>query len=138
MVDATGEPDRRNRHEHAGFELRPSEGTVPLAPGDAAKESAHTQSPNRSIFMNVERLVQVWSSRERQIAELSVSRRNIERACVYLARPACNQALGSAALEIAVKAHARGLERLRASRSEARKLVHRVDANLGPGRNRAI
>jgi hypothetical protein len=41
MVDATGEPDRRNRHEHAGFELRPSEGTVPLAPGDAAKESAH-------------------------------------------------------------------------------------------------
>jgi hypothetical protein len=138
MVDPAGEPDRRKRHERADFELRSSEGTVPFAPGHAANESAFTQSPNRSIFVNAERLVQVWSSRQRQIAELSVSRRNMERACVYLARPACNQALGFAALEIAVKAHARSLERLRASRSRARNLVHRVDANLGPGRNRAI
>jgi hypothetical protein len=88
--------------------------------------------------VRAERLVQVWSNRERQIAELSISRKKIERACVYLARPACNEALGFACLEAAVKAHARCLERLRASRSEARKLVHRFDANLGPGRNRAM
>src|SRR5438309_6173083 len=131
MVDRAGEPDRRKRHECADFARPSSDGTVPFAPGHAVNESAIAQSPDRSIFVNAERLVQVWSSRERQIAELSVSRRNMERACVYLARPTCNQALGFAALEIAVKAHARRLERLRASRSQVRKLVHRVDANVG-------
>ena len=99
MVDRAGEPDRRKRHECADFARRSSEGTVPFAPGHAVNESAFAQSPDRSIFVNAERLVQVWSSRERQIAELSVSRRNMERACVYLARPACNEALGFACLE---------------------------------------
>jgi hypothetical protein len=61
----------------------------------------------------------------------------MERACVYLARSDCNQALGFAFLEIAVKAHAKCLEQLRASRREARKLVHRLNADLGLGRNRA-
>jgi hypothetical protein len=92
----------------------------------------------RPIFVIAERLVQVWSSRERQIAELGVSRKKMERACVYLTKPACNQALGLAALEIAVKAHAKCLERLRASRREAHELVHRLDAELGLERNRAI
>jgi hypothetical protein len=138
MVDRAGEPNQRKRHEYADLARRSSEGTVPFTPGHAAKESPFAQSLDRSIFVNAERLVQVWSRRQRQIAELSISRRNMERACAYLARPACNQALGFAALEIAVRAHARTLGRLRASQSEARKLVHRVDTNLGPGQNRAI
>ena len=138
MVDRAGEPNRRKRHESADFARRSSESSVPFVPGHAVNESAFAQSPDRSIFVNAERLVQVWSSRQRQLAELSVSRRNMERACVYLARPACNEALGFACLENAAKAHARCLEQLRASRREARKLVHRFDANLGPGRNRAI
>jgi hypothetical protein len=138
MFDRAGKPDRRKGYECADFELRSSEGTLPFAPWHAGNESAFDQSPDRSIFMNAERLVQVWSSRQRQIAELRVARRNMERACVYLARPDCNQALGFACLENAVKAQARCLERLLASRSEARKLVHGFDVNRGPGRNRAV
>ena len=137
MVDRAGEPSRRKRQVRDDFARRWSKGIVPFAPANAADKSAFTQNPDRSIFMNAERLVQVWSSRQRQIAELSVSRRKMERACVYLASPSCNQALGFACLEFAVKAHARCLEQLRASRREARKLVHRLDANLGAGRNRA-
>jgi hypothetical protein len=138
MFDRAGEPNRRKRHQCADFARRSGEGTFPFAPGHAANESALAQSADRSIFVNAERLVQVWSRRERQIAELSVSRRNMERACVFLARPTCSHALGFACLEIAVKAHARCLEQLRASRREARKLVLRVDADLGPERNRAV
>jgi hypothetical protein len=138
MVDRAGEPNRRKRRERDDFAPRSSEGTVPFAPGYAVNESVFAQSPDRSIFVNAERLVQVWSSRQRQIAELSVSRRKMERACAYLARPACNPALGFACLESAVRAHARRLEQLRESRWEARKQAHHLEANLSLGRNRAI
>jgi hypothetical protein len=138
MVDRAREFYRRKGHQCADFARRSGEGTFPLAPAHDANELAFAQSADRPIFVNAERLVQVWSRRERQIAELSVSRRNMERACVFLAKPACNQALGFACLEFAVKAHARCLEQLRTSRREARKLIHRVDADLGPKRNRAV
>jgi hypothetical protein len=138
MVDRANEANRQKRHWCAESARRSSEGTVPFAPGHAAMQATLARRHDRSIFVLAERLVQVWSSRQLQIAELSVSRRNMERACVYLAKPACNQALGLAALEIAVKAHAKCLERVRAGRREAHKLVHRLDAELGLERNRAI
>src|SRR5437763_16922866 len=104
MVDRAGEPNRRNKRECADFAPQSSEGTLPFATGRAANESALAHRPDRSIFVKTKRLVQVWSNRERQLAALSVSRRKMERACAYLARPACNEALGFACLERAIKA----------------------------------
>ena len=139
MVDRAGEPDRRKEHGDGGPGHQSRDETVPFAPAHAASESAFRDAPlNKFIFVKAERLVQVWSCRERQIAELNITRRNMERACVYLATPACNETLGFACLEKAAKAHAKSLDLLRANRGQARKLARRIDADSGPGHSRAI
>jgi hypothetical protein len=96
-------------------------------PGDAHDFKVRA----RSILVVVERLVQIWCSDERELAELNQLRRRMERVCDYLTSPHANPALGKACLERLELAHENHLTRLCSNHLELSQLLPLLDGELG-------
>jgi hypothetical protein len=86
----------------------------------------------RPIFVIAQRLVQIWSAIEQELAELRALRVRRERVCVYLRTPGCNLVLGMVQLRRVDEARRNHLARLRARRRDAWTLVASVNHELGP------
>jgi hypothetical protein len=80
-------------------------------------------SSPRPIFLVAERLVQIWSSNEREFIELRALRLKVARARAYLVSPGCNRLLGQACLERLETLRRNHLDRLRANRRAAWELM---------------
>ena len=74
------------------------------------------ESSPRPIFLVADRLVQIWSSNEREFAELRALRLKVAQTRAYLASPGCNRLLGHACLERLETLRRKHLARLRANR----------------------
>ena len=90
------------------------------------------ESSPRPIFLVADRLVQIWSSNEREFAELRALRLKVAQTRAYLASPGCNRLLGHACLERLETLHRKHLARLRANRRAAWKLMAELGAELPP------
>jgi hypothetical protein len=106
---------------------------VPSVPFDFHR--ARTREPEsspRPIFLVADRLVQIWSSNEQELAELRALRVKMAQTRAYLASPGCNRLLGNACLERLETLHRKHLARLRANRRAAWELVAELGAELAP------
>ncbi|MGZ3380851.1 MAG: hypothetical protein ACXVBB_11385 [Isosphaeraceae bacterium] len=90
------------------------------------------ESSPRPIFLVADRLVQIWSSNEREFAELRALRLKVAQTRAYLAAPGCNRSLGHACLERLETLRRKHLARLRANRRAAWKLMAELGAELTP------
>jgi len=93
---------------------------------------ARTREPEsspRPIFLVADRLVQIWSSNEQELAELRALRVKMSRTRAYLASPGCNRLLGNACLERLETLHRKHLARLRANRRAAWELMAELGAD---------
>ena len=96
---------------------------------------ARTREPEssaRPIFLVADRLVQIWSSNEREFAGLRALRVKMAQTRAYLASPGCNRLLGNACLERLEMLHRKHLARLRANRRAAWELIAELGAELAP------
>lgn len=118
-----------------------SAGTVSPASGLAIscltpeRNWAHNPAPltsPRSNFLLTEQLVQIWSSNERDLAELRGLRFKAAQARAYLASPGCNRSLGLSYLERLETTRRIHLARLRANRRSAWQLLSQLDHKLPP------
>ena len=106
---------------------------VSCVPSDLHR--ARTREPEsspRPIFLVADRLVQIWSSNEREFAELRALRLKMARTRAYLASPGCNRLLGHACLERLETLRRKHLARLRANRRAAWELMAELGAELAP------
>jgi hypothetical protein len=92
-----------------------------------------TASQTRPIFSIAQRLVQMWSTIEQELAQLRVLRLRRERVCAYLRTPGCNLVLGTAHLQRIDEARREHIARLRVCRCDAWTLV--ADLNRQPAPN---
>ncbi len=81
----------------------------------------------RSIFLLTEQLAQIWTSNERDLAELRGLRPKVAQARAYLASPGCNRSLGLSYLERLETTRRIHLARLRANRRSAWQLLSQLD-----------
>ena len=86
------------------------------------------ESSPRPIFLVADRLVQIWSSNEREFIELRALRLKVARARAYLASPGCNRLLGQACLERLETLRWTHLKRLRTNRHAAWELLAELGA----------
>ena len=107
--------------------------------GAGEREPLALSSP-RPIFLVAERLVQIWSSNEREFVELRALRIKVAGARAYLASPGCNRLLGHACLEHLETLRRNHLAMLRANRLAAWELMAELGAELSrwrrPSRSR--
>lgn len=106
---------------------------VSCVPSDLHR--ARTREPEsslRPIFLVADRLVQIWSSNEREFAELRALRLKMARTRAYLASAGCNRLLGHACLERLETLRRKHLARLRANRRAAWELMAELGAELAP------
>ena len=95
------------------------------------------QRHERSIFVIAERLVQIWCSNERELAELQVAAaEEAARSCLP-ELPRANPALGDACLERLENAYESHLARLCENRLELSRLLPVLDAECQPLRDRS-
>lgn len=97
--------------------------TSPLA----SKGPRRVQRHERSIFVIAERLVQIWCSNERDLAELRSLRLKKQRLCAYLSSSDASTALGDACLEKLENAYELHLARLEENRLELSRLLPKLD-----------
>ena len=88
------------------------------------------ESAPRPIFLVADRLVQIWSSNEREFAELRALRLKVAQTRAYLASPGCNRLLGHACLERLETLRRKHLAGLRANRRAAWELLAELGAEL--------
>jgi hypothetical protein len=119
-------PRPRIEQSHRG-----KRGAVPKNSQPRPAQSREPQSQERSIFVIAERLVQIWSSNEREIADLRTLRQREQRVRAYMSSPRSNLALGHACLERLEQAYKHHLARLCENRRELSRLLPRLDAELG-------
>ena len=111
---------------------RGDRGTVACASPHEPAVPCELEPQARSIFVIAERLVQIWCSNERELAELQALRQRKQRVRAYLSSPRSNPALGHACLERLEKAYENHLARLCDNRLELSRLLPLLDAELGP------
>jgi hypothetical protein len=107
---------------------RGNRGTVTKDPPLEPSLPCELQPQARSIFVIAERLVQIWCSNERELAELRTLRQKEQRVRAYLSSPQSNPALGHACLERLEKAYENHLARLCENRRELSGLLPQLDA----------
>jgi hypothetical protein len=99
-----------------------------LQPERSSSQEPLSLSSPRPIFKSAERLVQIWSSNEREIIELRVLRLKAARARAYLLSPGCNRLLGRACLQRLETQRHEHLARLRGNHQAACELMAEVGA----------
>jgi len=104
---------------------------VSYVPSDLHRDRPQEpESSPRPIFLVADRLVQIWSSNEREFAELRALRLKVAQTRAYLASPGCNRLLGHACLERLETLRRKHLAGLRANRRAAWELMAELGAEL--------